>query len=157
VGGGRKKLRGPPLSWPRGLAALVVVPSCWLLTEWLRSWQALGGPWAVFGVSQWQHPAVLALAAVGGVWLITFALVLANVAIVLVIGALPRVFSKPVRPGIAVLGAAAGVATIGAGPLAFALTPASPAVRQVTVAMVQPGIVGNAVKRVDASERLTAQ
>src|ERR1700678_4239608 len=79
----------PPFSWPRALAALVVVPSCWLLTEWLRSWQALGGPWAVYGVSQWQHPAVLALASVGGVWLISFALVLTNVAIVLVIGLLP--------------------------------------------------------------------
>jgi apolipoprotein N-acyltransferase len=151
------KLLRPPVTWPRALAALVVVPSCWLLAEWLRSWQALGGPWAVFGVSQWQHPAVLALAAVGGVWLISFALVLVNVAIVLAIGALPRVFTTPVRPPIAVLGAAAALASVGAGPLAFALTPASPADRQATVAMVQPGIVGNAVKRVDASERLTAQ
>ena len=32
----------------------------------------------MLGASQWQHPAVLALAAVGGVWLVTFALVLAN-------------------------------------------------------------------------------
>jgi len=87
----------PPVSWPRALAALVVVPSCWLLTEWLRSWQALGGPWAVYGVSQWQHPAVLALAAVGGVWLISFALVLTNVAIVLVIGSLPGAGAIP-RP-----------------------------------------------------------
>jgi apolipoprotein N-acyltransferase len=151
------KLLRPPVTWPRALAALVVVPSCWLLTEWLRSWQALGGPWAVFGVSQWQHPAVLALAAVGGVWLISFALVLTNVTIVLAIGALPRVFTTPVRPPIAVLGAAAAVVSVGAGPLAFALTPASPAVRQATVAMVQPGIVSNAVQRVDASERLTAE
>jgi len=151
------KLLRPPVTWPRALAALVVVPSCWLLTEWLRSWQALGGPWAVFGVSQWQHPAVLALAAVGGVWLISFALVLTNVAIVLAIGALPRVFSTPVRPPIAMLGAAAALVSVGAGPLAFALTPASPAVRQATVAMVQPGIVSNAVKRVDASERLTSE
>src|ERR1700691_4238412 len=81
----------PPFSCPRALAALVVVPSCWLLTEWLRSWQALGGPWAVFGVSQWQHPAILALAAVGGVWLISFALVLTNVAIVLALECLPRI------------------------------------------------------------------
>ena len=151
------KLLRPPVTWPRALAALVVVPSCWLLTEWLRSWQALGGPWAVFGVSQWQHPAVLALAAVGGVWLISFALVLTNVAIVLAIGALPRVFSTPVRPPIAMLGAAAALVSVGAGPLAFALTPASPAVRQATVAMVQPGMVSNAVKRVDASERLTSE
>ena len=159
------KLLRPPVTWPRALAALVVVPSCWLLTEWLRSWQALGGPWAVFGVSQWQHPAVLALAAVGGVWLISIALVMANVAIVLVIGSLPRLGAvlrsglAPVtpRPGLAVLSVIAAVASVGAGPLAFALTPASPAVRQVTIAMVQPGIIDNAVQRADASERLTAE
>jgi len=156
------KLLRPPLSWPRALAALVVVPSCWLLTEWLRSWQALGGPWAVFGVSQWRHPAVLALAAVGGVWLISFALVLTNVAIVLVIESLPRVGAAVApgsawRPGLAVLGAVAGLASVGAGPLAFALTPASPAVRQVTIAMVQPGVISNASLRAHASETLTAE
>jgi apolipoprotein N-acyltransferase len=108
-----QKLLRPPVSWPRALAALVVVPSCWLLSEWLRSWQALGGPWAVFGVSQWQHPAVLALAA--------------------------------------------AMAGVGVGPLAFALTSASTPVREATIAMVQPGVVSNAVQRVDASERLTAE
>src|SRR2546423_934496 len=75
---------------PRRLMLLLGAPSCWLFGEWLRSWQALGGPWAVFGVSQWQHPAVLALAAVGGVWLISFALVMVNVAIVLALESLPR-------------------------------------------------------------------
>jgi apolipoprotein N-acyltransferase len=152
------KLLRPPVTWPRALAALVVVPSCWLLGEWLRSWQALGGPWAVFGVSQWQHPAVLALAAVGGVWLISFALVMVNVAIVLALESVPRVIpgAKP-NAGLAVLGAAVAVAGIGAGPLAFALTPASPVTREATIAMVQPGIVNNAVQRVDASERLTAE
>ncbi|MGH3161786.1 MAG: apolipoprotein N-acyltransferase [Streptosporangiaceae bacterium] len=152
------KLLRPPVTWPRALAALVVVPSCWLLGEWLRSWQALGGPWAVFGVSQWQHPAVLALAAVGGVWLISFALVMVNVAIVLALESLPRVTpgAKP-NAGLAVLGAAVAVAGVGAGPLAFALTPASPVAREATIAMVQPGIVNNAVERVNASERLTAE
>jgi apolipoprotein N-acyltransferase len=157
-----QKLLRPPLSWPRALAALVVVPSCWLLTEWLRSWQALGGPWAVFGVSQWQHPAILALAAVGGVWLISFVLVLANVAIVLAIESLPRVGAAAVpgaswRPGLAVLGLAAALASVFAGPLAFALTPANPAVRQVTIAMVQPGYIRNASLASDASQRLTAE
>jgi apolipoprotein N-acyltransferase len=156
------KLLRPPLGWPQALAALVVVPSCWLLTEWLRSWQALGGPWAVFGVSQWQHPAVLALAAVGGVWLISFVLVLANVAIVIAIESLPRVGTAVLpgaswRWGLATLGVVAAVASIGAGPLAFALTPASPAVRHVTVAMVQPGVVSNASLQTHASETLTAE
>ncbi len=155
------KLLRPPLSWPRALAALVVVPSCWVLTEWLRSWQALGGPWAVFGVSQWQHPAVLALAAVGGVWLISFALVLTNVAIVLVIESWPRVGPALVpgaswRLGLAVLGAAAGLAGVGAGPLAFALTSASPVARHVTISMVQPGVVSNASLQSHASQTLTA-
>ena len=157
-----QKLLRPPLSWPRALAALVVVPSCWLLTEWLRSWQALGGPWAVFGVSQWQHPAMLALASVGGVWLVSFALVLTNVAIVLALASLPRVGAAVLpgaqqRSGLAVLGVAAALASIGAGPLAFALTPPSPAVRQVTIAMVQPGVIDNADLRAHASEALTAQ
>jgi apolipoprotein N-acyltransferase len=157
-----QKLLRPPLSRPRALAALVVVPSCWLLTEWLRSWQALGGPWAVFGVSQWQHPAVLALAAVGGVWLISFMLVLSNVAIVLLLQSLPRVGAVVLpgasrRLGLVGLGAAAAVVSVGAGPLAFALTPPSPAVRQATIAMVQPGVVGNDTLRAHASEALTAQ
>ena len=147
----------PPVSWPRALAALVVIPSCWLLTEWLRSWQALGGPWAVYGVSQWQHPAVLALAAVGGVWLISFALVMTNVAIVLVIESLPRFGGTTLRPGLALLGAAAALASVGAGPLAFALTPANPAVRYATVAMVQPGMISNTSLRVYASQALTAE
>jgi apolipoprotein N-acyltransferase len=141
-------LRPPPgsdsVSWRRALAALAVVPSCWLLTEWLRSWQALGGPWAVFGASQWEHPAILALAAVGGVWLISFTLVLSNVAIVLALGALLR--ARPVRftrvslPAM-IVGVVAVLAAIGAGPLAFALTAPFPAVRQVTIAMVQPGMI----------------
>ena len=157
-----QKLLRPPLTWPRALAALVVVPSCWLLTEWLRSWQALGGPWAVFGVSQWRHPAILALAAVGGVWLISFVLVLANVAIVLAIESLPRVGAAVVpgaapRLGLAGLGVAAALASVGAGPLAFALTPPSPAVRQVTIAMVQPSVVSNASLSTHASQTLTAE
>ena len=157
-----QKLLRPPLSWPRALAALVVVPSCWLLTEWLRSWQGFGGPWAVFGVSQWQHPAVLALASVGGVWLISFALVLANVAIVIALESLPRVGAAAVpgaswRSGLAVLGVAAGMASVGAGPLTFALTPPNPAVRQVTIALVQPGFIKNASLAANASYTLTAR
>ena len=163
-----QKLLRPPLTWPRALAALVVVPSCWLITEWLRSWQGFGGPWAVFGVSQWQHPAVLALASVGGVWLISFALVLVNVAIVIALESLPWAPRAVLpgaswrsgaswRPGLAALGVAAGLASIGAGPLAFALAPSSHAVRYVTIALVQPGVVLDASLRSHASEALTAE
>ncbi|HWG02987.1 MAG TPA: hypothetical protein VG164_14205, partial [Trebonia sp.] len=64
-----RELLRPPVAWPRFLLALVVTPACWLVPEWIRSYQGLGGPWDLYGASQWQHPAVLALAAVGGVWL----------------------------------------------------------------------------------------
>jgi len=162
-----RRLLRPPVSWPRFAAAFIVVPSCWLIPEWIRSYQGLGGPWALYGASQWQHPAVLALAAVGGVWLVSVALVMANVAITAVLGAaFPAAFA-PGTPGAPAASsrrialAAAGFATLvvvaGAGPLAFALTPPFPATRSITVAMVQPGVVNNPVLRADASETLTAQ
>ena len=82
------KLLRPGASWWRTAAAFLVVPSCWLIPEWMRSYQGLGGPWDLYGASQWQHPAVLALAAVGGVWLVSVALVMANAALVVLLGAL---------------------------------------------------------------------
>jgi len=142
------RLLRPPKSVHRALAALVVVPSFWLVTEWIRSWQALGGPWAVLGASQWQHPAVLALAAVGGVWLISFALVAANTAIAIVI------VSGRLAPRL--VAAVAGAAVVAAGPVAFALTPSAPTAGSATIALVQPGVVSNGTAQVDGSQILTA-
>jgi apolipoprotein N-acyltransferase len=161
------KLLRPGLPWWRTGAALVVVPSCWLIPEWIRSYQGLGGPWDLYGASQWQHPAVLALAAVGGVWLVSVALLMANTALTILLGAVRPAWLLP--PGEAApagnsvqrltrvgAGLAAFVAAAGAGPLAFALTPPFPATRQIAVTLVQPGVVNNAAQRVDASETLTA-
>src|ERR1700761_3111115 len=140
-------LRRPRLTAARALAALVVVPSCWLLGEWLRSWQALGGPWAVLGASQWQHPAVLALAAAGGVWLVSWVLVAANVAITIVLTS-----ARWTAPAGGALGAAGAGA---AGPVVFALTAPAPVSGTATIALVQPGVVSNDKLRIDASQRLT--
>jgi apolipoprotein N-acyltransferase len=137
-----------PVTIRRALAALALVPSCWLVSEWIRSWQGIGGPWAVFGVSQWQHPAVLALAAVGGVWLVSFALVAANTGIVIAVAA--------ARTTVRLAGAAGAAIAIGAGPAAFALTAAPPPARQVTIALIQPGAGLGPAARVRADERLTA-
>jgi apolipoprotein N-acyltransferase len=187
-----RRLLRPAVSGRRLLAALAVVPATWLVPEWIRSYQGLGGPWGLYGASQWQHPAVLALAAVGGVWLVSVALLLANAGLTLVLGALrpgllapaaapaetlapdapvpvasapeasPAAASRlPVpagrRAALAAAGAAAFAAAAASGPLAFALTPPFPAVRQVSVALVQPGIVHDPAARVDASETLTRQ
>jgi apolipoprotein N-acyltransferase len=173
------RLLRPPASGPRALAALIVVPSCWLIPEWIRSYQGLGGPWGLYGASQWQHPAVLALAAVGGTWLVSVALLVANTGLLLAVGALrPALLAGPPasaasaapaagataagpvagrRIALGALGVAAFAAAAGSGPLAFALTAPFPAVRQVTIALVQPGVVQDATKRVNASEALTAE
>jgi apolipoprotein N-acyltransferase len=212
------RLLTPPVSWPRVLAALAVVPATWLVPEWIRSYQGLGGPWGLYGASQWQHPAVLALAGVGGVWLVSVALLVANVGLTLLLGAIrpallapaapaanaaptanaapavsapanaapavsapaapapavsapavtaagqppvpaPAVPPVPVRRRLALAsaGVAAFVIAAGSGPLAFALTPAFPVARQATIALVQPGIVNDPAKRVNASESLTRE
>jgi apolipoprotein N-acyltransferase len=124
----------PPgrLGWGRSLLALAAVPSGWVLIETVRSWKPFGGPWALLGTSQWNHPAELGLASVGGAWLLSFAIMLVNTCIVLILTA--RV---PVRAACAGLAALA----VAAGPVWFALHPAPPAASTLAVAMVQPGVV----------------
>jgi apolipoprotein N-acyltransferase len=138
----------PPITVRRALAALVVVPSAWLVIELIRSWQALGGPWALLGATQWQHPTVLALAALGGVWLISAVLVAANT------GILVALISA--RTAARLVGALVAAACIAAGPVAYALAASAATVRHVTVALVQPGIVHNPRIRVDASQQITS-
>jgi apolipoprotein N-acyltransferase len=137
----------PPVTIRRALAALVVVPSCWLVTEWIRSWQGIGGPWAVLGASQWQHPAILGLAAVGGIWLVSFALVTANT------GLLIAVVGK--SPLVRAVGVAGAVVAILAGPVAFALTAPAPTARPLTIALVQPGPGYGPAPRLAKNEALT--
>ena len=126
-------LRSPTM--PRALAALAVLPACWILTEWLRSWQGLGGPWAVLGASQWQHPVVLALAAAGGMWLISFVVVAANTGIAIAL--------TPAGAAGRAIGIGAALVAAGAGPAAYALTAheyAVPPAGRLTLALVQPGL-----------------
>jgi apolipoprotein N-acyltransferase len=135
VGAAVRALLRPPLGVRQALAALVVVPSCWVAVDWFRSWQGFGGPWAVFGASQWEHPAVLALAAVGGVWLVSFALVAANTGILIALVAS--------RNWVRLLGAAAALSAVAAGPVAYALTPSAPIVgRPRAQGGCQPAAVG---------------
>ena len=128
----------PPLTTPRALAALAVVPSVWVLVETVRSWKPFGGPWSLLGASQWNHPTELGLASVGGVWLVSFAIVAANTAIVVLLTA-PRAAKAAA--------AAVAVVAVGAGPLWFATHPLAPASRTIQVALVQPGVIHNSQPR----------
>ncbi|WP_079008152.1 apolipoprotein N-acyltransferase [Streptomyces sp. XY431] len=150
------RLLRPPLTVRRALLAPVLVAAVWLTTEYARSWHALGGPWALLGATQWQHPAVLALASAGGIWLVSAAVVAVNTAVAV---ALTAVDPRP--RAVAALFAAAVLA---AGPLLFALRPAPPAAAsaggsgpaEVRIALVQPGIVDEPDARFEASARATA-
>ncbi|MGW4893363.1 apolipoprotein N-acyltransferase [Kitasatospora sp. NPDC004240] len=139
-------LHRPPTP-ARAAAALLVVPAVWLTTEYARSLPALGGPWALLGATQWQHPTVLALASVGGVWLISAAVVAVNT------GVLIALTAAPWRPR--ALAAGATVLILLAGPLLFALRPAPAPAGYATVALVQAGVVEDPAERFEASARAT--
>lgn len=141
------RLLRPPLTTRRALLALLVVPAVWVTTEYARSWHALGGPWALLGATQWQHPAVLALASAGGIWLVSAAVAAVNTGVLVLLTAVhwrPRAVA-----------ALSAVLVLAAGPLLFALREAPVRDGAVTVVLVQPGIVADPQERFEASARAT--
>jgi apolipoprotein N-acyltransferase len=141
------RLSTGPTPW-RLAAALVLVPSAFVAGEAVRSWDGLGGPWGLLGASQWNAPALLAVAALGGVWAVGFLLVAVNLAV--------AAAAAPATPGAT---RAVAVATAAALPLAalafWSLRPAPAPAGTATVAFVQPGVVGPVEARFQASERLS--
>ena len=137
-----------PVSRRRLAAAMAVLPSTWVVGEVVRSWEHLGGPWAILGTTQWSNRAVLDLAALGGVWAISFLLVAVNVALAVAVGATSR---APVRVAALLgagllLGATAGWAGVRAAP---------EPVGTVVVAGVQPGVTSGVAPRFRAHEEAT--
>jgi apolipoprotein N-acyltransferase len=130
------------------IVALVVVPSAWVTAEGVRSLPWLGGPWTPLGASQWNQPATLASASVGGVWLTSFVLVAANTAIV---GA---ILHRRAGARLVLVACVAACAVVGPG--WYLLGPAPSGASTMRVALVQPGDIADAVARQAASEALTA-
>ncbi|GKQ41704.1 apolipoprotein N-acyltransferase [Streptomyces sp. A012304] len=142
----RRFLAGVP-SRGRATAALVVLPSGWLVVELVRSWQGLGGPWGMLGSSQWQVEPALRLASVGGVWLLSFLVVAVNVAMaVLLVVPAHRV---PAVAGLLTTAAAASAAWTGA--------PRPDTDGRARIAVVQPGVVPGPDRRFAREEQLTRQ
>jgi len=135
-------LSGELTIW-RVVAAVVVLPSWWVLAEAARSWDKLGGPWTLLGASQWNQPATLAPASVGGVWLVSFLIVAVNIAVV---GALL------VRTAWLV---ALPIALAIVSPAWFWWGPAPAEGSSVRIALVQPGDIEDATARQAAGEALT--
>ncbi|MER6387859.1 apolipoprotein N-acyltransferase [Streptomyces sp. NPDC059382] len=144
----RELLGGVPAAG-RAAAALVLVPAGWLLSELVRSWQGLGGPWGLLGASQWQVPPALLLASVGGVWLVSLLVVAVNCALVLLL-AVPGA-RVPAVAGVTGCAVLTGVVWL--------WVPRPEATGALRVAVVQPGVVADgpdsAERRFDVGERLT--
>ncbi|MFF4805840.1 apolipoprotein N-acyltransferase [Streptomyces sp. NPDC001351] len=149
-----RRLLGAGSGPGRGLAALFVLPSAWLMVELVRSWQGLGGPWGMLGSSQWQVEPALRLASVGGVWLLSFLLVAVNVAVAGLVS-----WASGGSHGTAVwVPAVAGlVATVAATSAAWVWSPRPHVDGRVRIAVVQPGVIDGPDKRFDREEQLTRQ
>ncbi|MEU7330053.1 apolipoprotein N-acyltransferase [Streptomyces parvus] len=140
-------LGGSP-SARRAVAAVVVVPSGWLLIELVRSWEGLGGPWGLLGASQWEVSPALRVASVGGVWLVSLLVLAVNTGVVVLIAA-P---AARTAVGVALLVCALSVTAM------WAWAPRPTSGGTVRIAVVQPGIVegpGSVERRLDRGEELT--
>ncbi|GGX67696.1 apolipoprotein N-acyltransferase [Streptomyces fructofermentans] len=134
----------------RAFAALLVLPSAWLMVELVRSWEGLGGPWGLLGSSQWDVEPALRIASVGGVWLLSFLLVSVNVAVALLVS-VPRA-RVPAVAGLVAVGAA--VTSV------WAWSPRPQEAGAARIAVVQPGMVdaaGGAEERFTREEALTRE
>ena len=137
------RLLSGELTSRRVLAAVVVVPSAWVLAEAARSWDKLGGPWTPLGATQWNQPVTLAPASVGGAWLVSLLVVAVNTAVVAAI---------LLRSAWAI---ALPVVLVAVGPAWFWLGPAPTSGSTVRIALVQPGNIADATDRQAAAEALT--
>lgn len=140
----RRFLAGEPTG-RRVAAALLVLPSGWLMIELVRSWQGLGGPWGLLGSSQWQVEPALRLASLGGVWLISFLVVAVNVAVVVLVAV------RPARaPAVAGL-----VTAMVATSAAWMWSPRPDEDGRARIAVVQPGVTNGPDNRIAREEALT--
>ncbi|MEV4879948.1 apolipoprotein N-acyltransferase [Streptomyces cyaneofuscatus] len=144
-----QRLLGGAPSALRAAAAVVAVPSGWLVIELVRSWEGLGGPWGLLGASQWEVAPALRVASVGGVWLVSLLVVAANTALVLLTVA--RTGTRTTGGVLLVVGALAVT-----GVWAWAPQPVTTGTAR--IAVVQPGVVagpGSVERRLARGEELT--
>ena len=59
----------------------VLIPSLWVILEYVRSYLFTGFPWALLGYSQYQNLTAIQIADVTGVWGVSFTLMVVNVAV----------------------------------------------------------------------------
>lgn len=130
------------------LVALAVVPSAWVLTEFVRSWHVFGGSWGVFGLSQWQVAPVRQLAALGGVWALSWLLVAVNLGIAIAL-------RRGATPAVRVVGLAVPAVLVAATVVWGGARSVPEPDDVLRVAGVQPGRISGPERRLEANEALT--
>ncbi|HXU38878.1 MAG TPA: apolipoprotein N-acyltransferase [Blastocatellia bacterium] len=112
--------------------AILAAPGVWAASEWLRL-EATGMGWNPLGYSQAFQPAVIQVARVGGVYLVSAIMAAASTALVFAVVYLER------RRGIVVL-TAAGLIAIAAVLYGESLRPSADDSGSITAAVIQPNI-----------------
>jgi apolipoprotein N-acyltransferase len=131
------------------MAAIGVLSGGWILIEFVRSWEYLGGPFGLLGASLWTSLPLLSAAALGGIWAVGYIAIGVNIAIVLALT------TRKVSARAAALGF--GALLLAIGPAYYYLAPAPAAQGSVRVGLVQPGVIHDAQARFDVGERLTRE
>ncbi len=135
------------------LFGIVLVPSAWVLAEYARSWDFLGGPWALVGASQWNVPWGLEASSWGGVWLVGWIVVALNVSWVAWRfrgGPRVRFVAGPLAAPVI------GLTVISAAWISYVARDNPDTVETLRVAGVQPGVIDPADERFAAAEAITS-
>ncbi|GEM_PF-175112 len=143
-----RALLSPPYQARRFWVACALIPSGWVVLETIRSWEYLGGPWGLLGASQWSYRPTLAAASLGGVWLVSLLVLLANTGIVLALSGGSR--------ALRVMAVCVSLAAFFVGPAWHFLRGEAEVVDEVNVALVQPGAKLGEEGRFARGEELTA-
>ena len=64
-----------------GRLGFLVIPAGWIALEYARSLGYIGYPWGIAGVSQYAWLPAIQIAALGGVWAVSFVVILVNAAL----------------------------------------------------------------------------
>ena len=74
--------------------SLLVIPSIWVISEYLRSVLFTGFPWALLGYSQYLNLPVIQIADITGAWGVSFLIMLVNVSIYSSVSRIPHPVSR---------------------------------------------------------------
>jgi len=81
------------IRYPLSVSGLLLIPSIWVLLEYIRSYLFTGFPWALLGYSQYLNLPVIQIADITGAWGVSFLVMMVNVSVYQVC----ELAGKPVR------------------------------------------------------------